>query len=529
MELKRALKWREKYFYSPLQAKRAVQFFETQLQHIDGALAGFQFKLEPWQRRTVRRIFGWLRRDDPTIRKHRRAYIFVPKGNGKSPLGSGFALFLFAADQEPGAEVVCAAATRDQADIVFSFARENVLRNPKLRSLVGKPYRRSMAIPIHAQSFKVISSEARSKHGNKLHGLIIDELHAIGDRNYIETLLSGVGKRPRSLTVFLTTAGYDQTSIGYEIHDHACKVRDGIFDDPELLPVIYGADPEDDWTKRETWKKANPNFNVSIKENDLALQCRQAQQMPTYENTFKRLFLNIWTQQDVRWIPMDRWDACGSVEISMSELASRPCWGGLDLSSVDDVSAFVLAFAAPDNSIDLLPFFWVPADTMEKRELKGGAPYATWQRQGFVRKTPGNAVDYDFIRRDINEIGKIYPGLREIAFDAWQALQVTTQLAGDGFNMVPFRQGFASMSAPCKHLETLLLSQKLRHGKHPVLRWMANNVSVEIDAAGNIKPSKKTSKEKIDGIVATIMALGRFIVSDLNQKSIYDTRPLIWI
>jgi len=226
---------------------------------------------------------------------------------------------------------------------------------------------------------------------------------------------------------------------------------------------------------------------------------------------------------------MDRWDACGSVEISMSELASRPCWGGLDLSSVDDVSAFVLAFAAPDNSIDLLPFFWVPADTMEKRELKGGAPYATWQRQGFVRKTPGNAVDYDFIRRDINEIGKIYPGLREIAFDAWQALQVTTQLAGDGFNMVPFRQGFASMSAPCKHLETLLLSQKLRHGKHPVLRWMANNVSVEIDAAGNIKPSKKTSKEKIDGIVATIMALGRFIVSDLNQKSIYDTRPLIWI
>lgn len=526
--MKRALSWRTDYYFDREEAARAVQFFEHELVHIKGDCAGQHFKLQPWQRRIVRRVFGWKSKKTKT-RKHRRVWIEVPKGNGKSPIASGFALYLFAADKEPGAEVICAAADREQAGIVYDFAKENVLRNSKLKRLVGTPYRRSMAIRSTVSSLQVVSSEAKSKHGSKLHGLILDEVHAISDREYIETLLSGTAKRPRSLTVMLTTAGYDRMSMAYQFHDHARKVLAGIIEDPELFPVIFSADSTDDWKAPATWKKANPNFNITMMETDLAAQCRMAEQMPSMENSFKRLFLNIWTEQDVRWFPMPLWDA-GKREINEAELEGKECYIGLDLASNDDIAAAVLAFNLEHEDGDLIylhPIFWVGKEAALKRQKRHQVPYDDWMRGGFIRGNEGSSINFDIIRRDFKVLAEKY-AILEIGMDKlFNGAQLAQQLTDDGLTVVGCGQGMSSLSAASKHLELLLMQGKLLHSGHPVLRWMASNVAVETDAAANIKPSKKKSREKIDGIIASVMAIGRMIVADGERGSVYEERGLI--
>lgn len=526
LRFQRALDWRKDYYFDLKAAKRASFFFENELQHVKGDCAGQRFVLQPWQRRAVRRAFGWKRRKDG-LRKHRRVWIEVPKGNGKTPLGAGFGLYLFAADKEPGAEVICAAADKEQGTIAYEFARENCVRNPKLKKLVGRAYRRSMAILSTLSTFKVVSSEARTKHGTKIHGLILDEVHAIDDREYVETLISGTAKRPRSLTVMLTTAGYDPLSICHDFHEHAVKVRDGVLDDPELLPIIFAASEKEDWTDENTWKRANPNYDVTIMGNDLAAQCRMAKQMPSYENSFKRLFLNIWTTQDIRWLPMSLWDA-NQNKIDWTKYKRKVCYGGLDLASNSDVAALALAFPEEDGGITVFTRYWVPLETALQRQMKQNVPYQDWIKAGHMIGTEGNAIDFDFIRKEINELGNRF-AIKELAIDRnFNAFQLSTQLSGDGFVVVPYGQGYFSMTAPSRYLEMLLLKQKLNHNLDPVLRWMASNVAVEQDAAGNIKPSKKKSKEKIDGIVALVMAIGRTIVHN-NEKSVYETRGVLLI
>lgn len=284
-----------------------------------------------------------------------------------------------------------------------------------------------------------------------------------------------------------------------------------------FFAFIAAAAPEDDWTSPEVWKKANPSFGIRINAEQFAEDCREAQESPAKENSFRRYRLNQWTEQDVRWLNMEKWDACAAM---LGELEGRDCFAGLDLSCTTDISALVLVFPG-DERYDVLPFFWVPEEGARLRERRDHVPYTKWIREGHIQATPGEVVDYDVIRQRITELGEHF-NIREICIDRWNATQLATQLTGDGFEIVAFGQGYASMNAPTKKLEELVLSGKIAHGGNPVLRWMAGNVSIEQDAAGNWKPSKKKSIERIDGIVGLIMGLDR-ATTQADDSSIYDT------
>ena len=487
---------------------------------------GQPFRLESWQQAIVGNLFGWKRPDG--TRRFREAFIYVPRKSGKSEMAGGLGNLLTFADGEPGAQVYCAAADREQARLVFNAAKTMVQAEPELASR-GRVYTNAIMVEATGSVLKVVSAEAYSKHGVNAHGVIIDELHAQPNRELVDVLTTSTAARRQPLIVYITTADFDRDSICNEKYDYACKVRDGVIDDPAFLPVIYEAPSDADWTDPQVWADANPNLGVSVSEEYLERECQRAQETPTYENTFKRLHLNMKTQQDVRWLSLEQWDACGGAEIDEADLEGQECYAGLDLSTTTDVSALLLLFQGDDGEVGLLPRFWVPADNARKRERRDRVPYQTWARQGFIEMTEGNVVDYDVIRRRINELGERFK-IREIAIDRWNATQLAVQLQGDGFEVVTFGQGFRDMSGPTKELEKLVISGKLRHGNHPVLRWMASNVSVGTDAAGNLKPSKKKSTERIDGIVAGIMALGRAILQPQVPQSVYtETRGLVFI
>ncbi len=502
------------------EAERVFRFFAL-LPHVKGEWArdGSTIRLEPWQRFILGSIFGWKREDG--LRRFRTAYIEVPRKNAKSTLAAGVGLWLAFFDGEPGAEVYAAATKRDQAKIVWGDARQMVLKTPGLRARI-----RAFVSNLHsaqtASKFEPLGADADSLDGLNIHGAIVDELHAHRTRALWDVLVTATGARRQALIFAITTAGWDRTSICWEQHDYVSKVLEGIVPDDTVFGYIATIDEGDDWTDPAAWAKANPNLGISVKMDDLERQCAQARHMPAAQNAFKRLRLNVWTEASERWIDTTVWDQ-GAVSVRVAEGAS--CYAGLDLSSTTDLSAFVLLFG-PDaeGTYDVLPYFWMPGENIRQRVERDCVPYDLWVRQGYIEATPGNVIDYDVIRARINDLGRCYR-IREIAVDRWNATQITMQLQGDGFEMVPMGQGFASMSAPSKEFERLVLEGKIRHGGHPVLRWMVSNVSVVQDAAGNIKPAKDKSTGRIDGVVALIMALDRAV---RNQGgSVYNERGLI--
>jgi phage terminase large subunit-like protein len=497
-------------------ASKAISFFESYLSHVKGEKAKKPFLLEPWQQAIIGCIFGWKRPDE--TRRYREVFILIPRKNGKTALAAGIALYVMFCDGEKGAEIYSAAAERDQAALVFEHAKGMVLQNPKL-SGHAQIYTKAITIESIGASYKAISADANTKHGFNTHFAVIDELHAQKNRELVDVLKTSTGARRQPLIVHITTSDYDRPSICNELYDYASKVRDGIINASQFMPVIYEAKPEDDWQDPKVWAKANPNLGVSIGLNYFREAFNEALEKPTCRNTFKRLHLNIRTEQDVLWLPMEKWDACHTFD--MNELEGKECYAGIDLASTSDISAFVLFFP---ESCALLPFFWVPSSTAVKRQ-RDRVPYQTWIDQQLMEKTEGDVVDYDVIRRRVNEIGKVY-NIQEIAIDRWNSTHLQTQLTGDGFTVVPFGQGFASMSAPSKELEKLVVGGELSHNNNPVLRWMASNVAAETDAAANIKPSKKKSSEKIDGIVAAVMAIGRAMVRTDSGVSIYEAEGI---
>lgn len=489
-----------------------IEFFEGCLVHVKGPKGGEPLVLERWQKAILQNIFGWKRADG--TRRYREAFIYVPRKNGKTILAAGIALYMFLADGEAGAEVYAAAAETDQAALLYDVAKQQIIRTPEWRAAV-QPYNstKTMFIERSASRFKALSSDPDSKWGFNAHCVVIDELHAMRgprDPELVEALTTSVGARDQPLIVYITTADYAGESVCNTKYEYASKVRDGK-DDPYFLPVIYEAHREDDWRKSETWRKANPNLGISVKLDYFEAACRRAMEIPTEENTFKRFHLNIITEQDLRWLPIEKWDL-GARAVDLEALRGRECFGGLDLAATTDLAAFVLVFPGSDGVCTTVPNFWIPREGARAHQRKDRLPYEAWMDQGLLEVTPGKVIDYAAIRRKINELGQIYR-IREIAVDRWNAAQIITELSGDGFTMVPFGQGYASMSGPSKELERLVIDERLVHGGHPVLREMALSVSVEMDAAGNIKPSREKSSQKIDGIVALVMALGRAIAS----------------
>jgi phage terminase large subunit-like protein len=490
------------------EADRAERIFRAFFTHVKGELAGKPIDWQPWETDIIRKVFGTLRQDG--TRQYRRVYIEVARKNGKSLLGASFANYLTFFDKEPGAEIYSAAADRDQAGIIFGIAKAQIEQNAELSSR-SESFQRSIVVASTGSSYKVLSADAPTKHGLNAHGIIFDELHAQPNRELWDVLTTATGARRQPLIVALTTAGYNKHSICWELHEYALKVRDGIIEDPSFLPVIYAADEDDDWTSPKTWRKANPNLGVSVRREYLEEECARAQETPAYENTFKRLHLNIWTEQATRLFAMEKWDACNT-PVDEKALEGRECFAGLDLASTEDITALVLVFPdAERRRYDVLCKFWIPGDNAIQRERRDRVPYPVWIRQGLINATEGSVVDYREIRKEINELHKRFQ-IREIAIDRWNSTQLSTELAGDGFTMVDFGQGFASMTAPTKELLALILDQRLSHGGHPVLRWMASNAAAKQDPAGNIKLDKSKSAEKIDGMVALTMAIGRAMV-----------------
>ncbi len=499
---------RAAFYFDEAAADLACAFFDRYLVHIEGERAGQPFALEDWQRNDIiRPMFGWKRVHDG-LRRYRIVYVEIPRKNGKSTLAAGIALALTFIDKEHGAQVFSAAADRDQASVVFNAAMSMRNANAELRNR-SLAYKRSLVVPAWASSYRVLSSDAGSKHGLNAHGIIFDELHVQRDRDLYDTLHTSTGSRRQPLEVLLTTAGYDKHSMCWDMHQHARQVIGGQIQDDSFLGVIYAAGAEDDWTQPATWYKANPNLGVSISVDYLTKECERARQMPAYENTFKRLHLNLWTEQSSRWLAIESWDACDEV-VDEEDLDGMECCGGLDLSSVSDLTALLLDFKREDGKHVWLARFWMPRDNIKLRVTRDRVPYDQWVKNGLIKATEGNVVDYDVVRNDINALAERFH-IKEIAIDRWNATQITTQLQGDGFTVIAFGQGFASMSAPTKELEKLVLGKQLVHNAHPVLRWMASNVAVTQDPAGNLKPAKDKSGEKIDGIVAGVMALARSI------------------
>ena len=516
------------YWYDEKAAQKVVRFFKNYLKHVKGQFAGQPFELTKWQKeRIIEPLFGWKREDG--TRRYRTVYVEVPKKNGKSTLAGGLGLYLTTADGEAGAEVYSAAGDKDQAAIVFELAAQMREQSPKLKKRTIK-YRYSIVNPAHASAYKVISSDAFTKHGYNPSAILFDELHVQPNRDLWDTLTTGTISRAQPVTFAMSTAGFDRNSICWEQHDYATKILLGEIRDDSFLPVIYPPPPprdkeneELDWTDPAVWKAANPNLGVSITMERLRSACKKAQQIPAFENTFRRLHLDEWTQQSSRWIQMRVWDETAGV-VDIGAMEGMPCWAGLDLASSVDIAALVLCFEV-NNIYKWLPFFWIPKARMADRIKKDRVPYDLWVKQGLVKATEGNVIDHAVIREDILKLRESFD-IKEIAFDRWGAVEITQALKGEGLTMVPFGQGFYSMAGPTKELNKLLLQKRLHHGSNPVLRWMAGNVVVETDAAGNLKPNKAKSTARIDGIVAGIMALDRAMRKGGEEKSVYEEHGL---
>jgi len=509
-------------YYDKAYADHAVSFIEC-LTHTKGTWSGKPFDLIDWQEQIIRDVFGTLKADG--YRQFNTAYIEIPKKMGKSELAAAVALLLTCGDGEERAEVYGCAADRQQASIVFDVAADMISMCPSLAKRVKILRSQKRIIYKPTESFyQVLSAEAYSKHGFNIHGVVFDELHIQPNRKLFDVMTKGSGDaRTQPLYFLITTAGNDTNSICWEIHQKAKDILDGRKIDPTFYPVIYGADEADDWTDPNVWKKANPSLGITVGIDKVVAACESAQQNPAEENSFRQLRLNQWVKQAVRWMPMDKWDTC-AFAVDPDSLKGRVCYGGLDLSSTTDITAFVLMFPPKDedDKYIILPYFWLPEETLTLRAKRDHVPYDVWEKQGYIKTTEGNVVHYGFIETFIEELGKKY-NIREIAYDRWGAVQMVQNLEGLGFTVVPFGQGFKDMSPPTKELMRLTLDEKLSHGGHPVLRWMMDNIFIRTDPAGNIKPDKEKSTEKIDGSVATIMALDRTIRNGGNTGgSIYD-------
>ena len=517
-------------YYDKDAADHAVCFIEKFCCHTKGTWDGQPFELIDWQEQIIRDIFGVLKPNG--YRQFNTAYIEIPKKQGKSELAAAVALYLLCADFEPGAEVYGCAADRDQAKIVFDVALEMVKRCPVLEKKMSiKASQKEMIYEPTGSKYKALSADVANKHGFNIHGVVFDELHTQPNRKLFDVMTKGSGDaRMQPLYFLITTAGDNTNSICYEVHQKAKDIIAGRKIDPSFYPVIYGADDDDDWTDPAVWKKANPSLGITVGIDKVEAACEQAKQNPAEENSFRQLRLNQWVKQAVRWMPMDKWDKC-AFATAEDDLEGRVCYGGLDLSSTTDITALVLVFPPEyeDDKYIILPYFWIPEDNLDLRVRRDHVPYDVWERQGFLQATEGNVVHYGYIEKFIERLGERY-NIREIAFDRWGAVQMVQNLEGMGFTVVPFGQGFKDMSPPTKELMKLVLEEKVAHGGHPVLRWMMDNIFIRTDPAGNIKPDKEKSTEKIDGAVATIMALDRAIrCGNDTAESVYDSRGLLFI
>jgi phage terminase large subunit-like protein len=510
--------------------KRVVNFFSNVLRHPKPPFTGQPFVLAQWQiRDLIAPVFGTL--NARGLRQYRTALWMMAKKNGKSNLSAGIALYLTFADGEQAGEICSAAGDRDQASITFDLAAAMVESSPILarRAEVIRSTKRIIDRK-SGSVYRALSADAGTKHGYNWSGIIFDELHTQPNRELWDTLTTGTRSRKQPLCIAISTAGYDRNSICYEQYDYAKRVAAGKVEDPTFYSKIYEVPEEFDSFDERFWKAANPGLGTAediaagrafLDIQALRDDARKAREVPSYLNTFLRLSLNRWTSQESRWLPLEKWDACDA-PVDLESLKGRPCFAGMDLSATTDLSSLVLLFPNDDGGFTVLPFFWIPQEGMLARSRRDRVDYEVWHRKGLIEATPGAVIDYGYIRAKVNDLAAEYE-IRELAYDPYNATQLRIDLEGDGLNMIEIRQGFRTLSPATKELERLVLARKIRHGGHPVLRWNADNVTVISDPAGNIKPDKARSRERIDGISALINAV------DVATRQLPPATPEVFV
>lgn len=508
------------WYFDRKAAARAIKFIES-LKHTKGEWAGQRFKLEPWQQFVVWNIFGWKLADG--TRRLRYVYIEIARKNGKTALSAGIGLYMLFADGESRPEVYSAATVKDQAKICFADAVE-IVKATDLKNYLT-PYRNSIVYELKGGTFKPLSSDYGTHDGLNPSCGIIDEFHAHKDSGMFDVIKSAFGARRQPLMFIITTAGFNKAGACYAYRDNVIKILRGINQDDTLFGMIYTLDKNEEWDIPKMWIKSNPNLGVSLSVDYLAGEIKDAKNRPEAVRNVMTKNVNLWVDAEKTWILDEKWTQyVGST--TLDDLKGCDCWGGLDLSNVSDITAFVLLFNENDK-FQLLPFFWIPEEKMLEKVRKENINYDHWVREGFVKVTPGNVTDYDFVQADILRIIVDY-NLKSTAYDRWNSSQTIINLTDEGLTFNPFGQGYGSMSAPTKQFEALVLSERVEHFGNPVLRWMLSSTLVKTDPAGNIKPDKEKSTQKIDGIVSSIMALGEWMTAQADDDSNpYNNRGLL--
>ncbi len=547
------------HYFDPEAASRARDFFPQILRHHRGQFAGLPFELLDYQDLLIiTPLFGWKRASDG-MRRFRKVFLAVPKGNGKSPIGSGIGLYLTFADGEEGAEVYSAAADRDQARVVFDTAKVMVAASPHLvrRCQVQK---NAIFVPRTTSVYRVLSAVANTKHGFNVHGLLFDEFQAQRNRDLFETLYRGMGKRRQPVLVMMMTAGDDEESIAFEEWEYARRVQSGTIQDDGYLPVIFEASSKEDWRSPEVHERVNPGWGVTVRPDFIASECKAAQDEPRKRNDFMRFHTNRWTNQATAWIAVEEWDACRVEPAPVVAAGAKlfPRSAGLDLSQKIDLTSFVVVEREPlaatekrpeveivdvdeegkvirrrlslNYRIRLHPFFWIPEDTMVRREKEDRVPYSQWREQGLIRVTEGPTVDYDRIFEDITkEIGPRFK-LKEtqIGYDPAFATQLAGQLQAVGYTVVEVLQNLQQMNEPSQVFEGLIYARRVLHDGHAILRWNVENVGVRQDDAGRIRPVKPkgraaSGRRRIDGVVASLMGLRLLMLQpEIRDENVYN-------
>jgi len=493
--------------------------FIERLPHVKGPLAGTAITLEPWQIFILSTVYGWVKPDG--TRRFRRAYIEVPRGNAKSTLSSAVALYMLAADGEGGAEVYSLATTRDQARIVFGDAQTMARKSSGFRSRFGVAVgAHNMHVLATGSKFEALSAEGSTLDGLNIHFGCVDELHAHKTRTVYDVVETGTGKRDNSLLWVITTAGSNRAGICYEVRTFVTKLLDRVFGDDSQFGIIFGLDDGDDWASESALVKANPNWGISVRAEILLPLQAKAMQLPSAVNNFKTKHLNEWVNADTAWMDMRAWDRCADPALNLETFAGQPCWIGLDLASKTDIAALLMVFVHPEivGGFAVFGRYYLPEDTVM---ATGNSQYPGWMRTGRLTVTPGNVIDFGWIEADLIDAVSRF-AIQAVAFDPFQATQLSTRMIAEGLPMIEVRPTVLNFSEPMKTLEALVLQRKLIHDGDPVLAWMVSNVVAHLDAKDNIYPRKERPENKIDGIVALIMALARANLPGAVMESIYD-------
>ncbi len=511
----------EGFYLDEAAGEKVIQFFESCLTHVRGKLKGTPFKLDMWLRSIVGHLYGWKN----TCTKQRRfqeLLLFVPRKNAKSLLACGLALVELIMGDPNSPELVIGSGDRLQAAQMLDTIKLMIKNEKELKTRL-EVYKNIIKYPARDGWLKVVSSEAYNLHGGNFSACFVDET-AVVKRDLVEVMSTSQGSREEPLFINTSTAGYDRHSILYEKYEYAKKLQSGIINDPSFFGVIYEIEKDDKWDDEKTWYKANPGLGRSIKLDFLRRECERAKASPAFENTFRMLYLNQWVEANNPFLQMDKFDACCG---ELPDLKGRVCYGGLDLSTTTDLSAFVLCFPPvnEDESYYVIPYAWCPGDAILIRSKKDRVPYNVWEKQGFIETTPGDVIKYEYIMRRIDQAARDYD-VKGISYDRWGSTKIIQDIASKNLMVIEMGQGYKSMSPPTKELMKMILEKKIRFPENPVLRWNASNLVVETDAAGNLKPSKKRSTEKIDLMVSLIMALDAAVRNEYSKQSVYEDRSL---